>query len=161
MPRLLNSKGFTFIEIILVVTIIGLMGAVFITITSSAPKKARDTRRQSDIKQYQNALEVYASRNNGLYPSEPVAAGVQNSTTLCADLGITGCPEDPLNGSTPSRFYKYQSDGAGGGAAGATKYLMWVQYENSTNYWVVCSDGKSGSIASVANSGLGECATGL
>lgn len=152
MPRK-NHKGFTLIELLIVVAIIGVMATFFITTFVGPQKRARDGTRKSDIKQYQTALELFASKNNGLYPSRTNAAnlgGVQASVTLCDDIGLTTCPENPLgNASGNSYWYRYQSNGSGLGNKDATQYVFWAKLEydistSSTDWWVVCSSGKSG-----------------
>ena len=54
-----HKKGFTLIELLVVVAIMGMLAALAIVGLNNARKKARDTRRISDIKQIQTALELY------------------------------------------------------------------------------------------------------
>jgi prepilin-type N-terminal cleavage/methylation domain-containing protein len=61
------KKGFTLIELIVVMAIIALLLLVGGTSYSSSLKRARDARRKSDLKQIQIALELYKSQN-GSYP---------------------------------------------------------------------------------------------
>lgn len=151
-----RQYGFTFLELIIVIAIIGLLTTFFISTSSGSTKKARDARRKSDIKQYQNALEVFASKNNTLYPSQTAAGGVQASTTLCTNLTLTGCSEDPLNANNPAISYKYQTNGTGSGSVTGTQYVLWAQLEATTGFWIVCSNGKTGQLAS-ANIAGGTC----
>lgn len=155
------KRGFTYIELLIVIAVLGLLAALFVNTTAGSGKKARDARRQSDLKQYQTALEVYASKSGGFYPSYPIVAGENAATTLCTTLGQTNCPNDPLISSQANRYYRFQSNGTGAASATGTQYLIWGQLENTTGYWVVCSNGKSGIVATVSNSAFGECATGL
>lgn len=97
-----------------------------------------------------------AQKNNTLYPSQTAPGGVQASTTLCANLTLTGCSEDPLNPNNPTISYKYQTNGTGAGSVTATQYVLWAQLEATTGYWVVCSNGKTGQLSSV-NIGGGTC----
>ena len=148
MKQQLTNKAFTLIELLVVISVIGILTTLVLVSFGPAQKQARDTQRKSDIKQYQNALEMYASKGNGLYPSRIDAAGARASTTLCTDLEITTCPEDPKDTVAVPRTYKYQSDGAIGdaGTSVVTKYVLWAMLENSTNYWVNCSNGKVGTM---------------
>ena len=61
------KKGFTLIELMVVIAIIGLLASVVIASLNSARVKARDTRRISDLEQIRNALELYYN-TNGNYP---------------------------------------------------------------------------------------------
>jgi prepilin-type N-terminal cleavage/methylation domain-containing protein len=153
------TNAFTLIELLVVISIIGILAALSLASFSTAQKQARDTQRKSDIGQYQNSLESYANKNNGLYPSRPDAAGA-SSDTLCTDLTLTGCATDPKNTSDASFAYKYQSNGTvSNGLGTATKYVLWGKLESTANYRVVCSNGKNGNIlqASWVNPTLGVC----
>ena len=63
-----KNFGFTLIELLVVVAIIGLLSSVVLTSLNSAKAKSRDTRRMTDLRQVQTALELYYS-TNGSYPS--------------------------------------------------------------------------------------------
>lgn len=64
----LKKDGFTLIELLVVIAIIGLLSSVVLTSLNSTRVKARDARRQTDLKQFQLALELYFN-TNGKYPS--------------------------------------------------------------------------------------------
>jgi prepilin-type N-terminal cleavage/methylation domain-containing protein len=136
--------GFTLIELLIVIAIVAVLSTVVIISFPGALKSARDGQRRSDLKQYQTALEVYANKNNGSYPAYP---GITRAdTTLCAALLLSNCAKDPL----PTTPYYYYGNG--------TQYVVYATLERkdslgATNYWIVCSNGQSGSKASVpANS---------
>jgi prepilin-type N-terminal cleavage/methylation domain-containing protein len=125
--------GFTLIELLIVISVIGALAAVsLVSIGPANAKRARDTIRRSDIKQYQTALEVYANKNNGSYPP-----GSGNLTGKCGDLGLTGglCKGDPGSGT-----YQYATTG--------TTYVVWATLEykpgGTQMYFVACSTGLSG-----------------
>lgn len=153
-------SAFTLIELLVVISIIGVLAALSTVSFTSTQKQARDTKRESDIKQYQNALENYANSNNGLYPRYSTSIGI---STLCSSLGISSCSEDPKNGTDSTFSYHYQSDGSNNdGTANATKYVLWAKLENAAStYWVVCSTGVSGKISSSTSFSGGECPSGL
>ena len=143
-------QGFTLIELLIVISIIGILAAMVTISFMNTQRQARDTQRKSDLSQYRNALEAFASKNNGLFPGESALVSVDNTTGgLCFDLGMaSSCISDPKDSATYD--YKYQSDGAVvTGAPVATQYVLWSKLENVTNtYWVVCSGGQSGKFAS-------------
>ncbi len=81
----MNQRGFTLIEMLVVVTIIGLLSSALLVGLSEARARARDSRRLADIRQIQNGLEnLYFE--SGSYPLDVYAAV---SETL---------PEDPQGG---------------------------------------------------------------
>ena len=53
-----NNKGFTLIEMLVVIAIIGLLSSVVVIGLGGARSKARDARRIADIRSIQSALEV-------------------------------------------------------------------------------------------------------
>lgn len=137
------KRGFTLIEVLITVSIIGLLASLTLVSFGGSQKSARDTQRKSDLKQYATALENFANQNSSLYPERNVTVSAKG--TLCVDLGITTCPEDPKNSVDSSFEYKYQSDGsASGGDASATDYVLWGKIEKTSDYWVVCSGGTVG-----------------
>ena len=60
--------GFTLIEILVVVVIIGILGAVIVPNLLSRPDQARITAAQTDLRQLANALDMYRL-DNFSYPS--------------------------------------------------------------------------------------------
>ncbi len=143
-----NKKGFTLIEMLVVVSLIGILAALALVSFGASQKQARDTNRKSDLKQYQTALEMYGNITGGLFPSR--TATVTASSSLCSDLNIKlepdiTCSEDPKYSSDNTMVYKYISNGSSG-TASATSYVIWSRIENSstTQYWVVCSNGRNG-----------------
>ena len=138
-----RTKGFTLIELLVVISLIGLLAALALVSYTGTQKQARDTQRKSDLRQYQNSLEIFANKNNGIYLSYGSAASV-NATTLCGDLGLgTNCPDDPRV-DEDQLSYQFSADGPGDGSTTATKYVLWAELENTNEYWVTCSNGKAG-----------------
>ncbi len=96
--------GFTLIELLTVVAIIGILTSIVMTGLSSARQKARDSRRITDIKTIQLALEMYY--NDYLqYPKVNMYADTlfrpyfssskiptdPNSSVACTDGSELGC----------------------------------------------------------------------
>ncbi len=63
-----TNKGFTFIEILVVVTIIGVLASMGIVSYQSANKKSRDGKRKADFEALRSALEMHRA-DNGYYPA--------------------------------------------------------------------------------------------
>lgn len=121
----LNKKGFTLIEILIVVAIIGVLASIVLVGLGPAQKQGRDARRLSDIRQVQTGLELYFQKC-GYYPGDVQAtspcsvprvdddtwAGL--STALVGSIpGIPAIPNDPIRSrwSSPLEAYQYASDG--------------------------------------------------
>lgn len=85
-----HQKGFTFIELLVSITIMAvLMGAAVVSY-SNTNRRSRDARRQADMQTIRAALEICRS-NTGVYP-----ASVYASVT-CSDATVTlsNTPNDP------------------------------------------------------------------
>ena len=83
----MNKKGFTLIELLVVVAISGLLSTVAVVALSSARLRARDSKRLSDLKQVQSALELYYTDNNA-YPTAATAVTLGSGAYQC--LNSTG-----------------------------------------------------------------------
>lgn len=109
----MNKKGFTLIELLVVIAIIGLLSTLAVVALGSAREKARDSKRLSDLKQVQTALELYYTDQNA-YPTAASGITLGDTSTgnevLCLNasgFGDTGCsnpymglvPADPGTGS--------------------------------------------------------------
>jgi type II secretion system protein G len=117
----MNKKGFTLIELLVVIAIIGLLSTLAVVALGSAREKARDSKRLSDLKQTQTALELFYTDNNA-YPTT-TASGITLGSTAAACLNdadgfsTTGC-STPYMGLVPAdpqsdQSYSYVStDGA-------------------------------------------------
>lgn len=141
------KKGFTLVELLVVISLIGVLASLVIISFTGSQKQGRDSQRKSDLRQYQNALEVFANKNSGLYPARPAGGGSQPAhQVLCNDLELTSCPRDPREDESAGFSYRYQSDGPPGGGTAATQYVLWGRLENEEVYWVFCSTGQSGEI---------------
>jgi len=85
-------KGFTLLELLITIAIIGILISVGVVSYSSAQKKSRDSRRMSDMKAVQAAFEQYYADNSGNYP-----ATCDSDTT---DYLPAGFPTDPKSSGT-------------------------------------------------------------
>ena len=139
------NHAFTMIELLVVISIIGILAGLATISFTNSQKQARDSARKSDLRQYATAVEAFANKNNGLFPGYNNASGVQASAGLCTTLAMTACPEDAKYSNDNTFSYRYQSDGSvATGAAVATRYVLWGKLEGTTDYWVACSNGKVG-----------------
>ena len=63
-----RARGFTLIEIMVVVVILGILGSLIVPNIIGRPDEARVTAARADIEAIGNALELYRL-DNGDYPS--------------------------------------------------------------------------------------------
>ena len=63
-----KQEGFTIVELLIVIVVIGILAALVITTFSGIQKKGRDTERRTDIGAVHSQLEAYHA-TNGRYPT--------------------------------------------------------------------------------------------
>lgn len=111
-----HSGGFTLLEMLIVIVIIGILAVIIVPGLSSGPQRARDAQRKSHIRSVKNALETYYNDQvtGGFYPNVSGGA-VTNSYTAFSDATnglasklvtayLPSMPVDPTN----SGVFKYQ-----------------------------------------------------
>lgn len=59
----MNQKGFSLLELLVVISIIGILIALGAVAYSTAQRKGRDAKRRADIKAYQDGFEQYHADN--------------------------------------------------------------------------------------------------
>ncbi|MBI2436674.1 MAG: prepilin-type N-terminal cleavage/methylation domain-containing protein [Candidatus Magasanikbacteria bacterium] len=108
-----NKRGFTLIELLVVIAIIGLLSTLAVVALGSARQKANDSKRLSDIKQIQTALELYYTDNNAYPAGTAIDLGSTDYACLNSATGFTtaACPS-PYMGLVPkgpgsSEYYSY------------------------------------------------------
>ena len=104
-----NKKGFTIIELLIVIAIIGLLATISIVALNGARQKGRDAKRVGDIRQIQTALELYYS-NYGEYPTtlgDSIASGTK---IYLADVPTAPTPADG-DCSDSNNSYTYEVQG--------------------------------------------------
>lgn len=118
-----NLRGFTLIELLVVIAIIGILSSVVLASLTSARVKARDTRRVSDIKQIQIALELYYDAK-GFYPA---SLGALVGSSEGASLpSLPADPSKPTVAVNGEGAYKYAVN-----ASPATAYHVAATLEQS------------------------------
>ena len=121
-------KGFTLVEILIVVFIIGLLSSIVLVGLGSFRARGRDARRIADLHSVQNALELYFSKE-GIYPS--VTANSQSSWRSFADvlisagIGVNVMPNDPA--ANAGKFYQY------GASSDSLNYVLEATLEDTNN----------------------------
>lgn len=102
-----KQKGFTFIELLVVITIIAVIFAVGVVSYTTIARNSRDARRLADLEAIRQALEMCRSIA-GAYPANiyPVSGSI-----ICTDpnntVTMTTTPLDPKPCAAPHADGKY------------------------------------------------------
>lgn len=100
------QSGFTLIEMLVVISIIGILATLVAANLNSARSRARDAERKSDIKNISTALRLYYN-DNGSFPA-PAALpwGLEWSGNSGNTIYMSTLPQDPL---ASTQTYKYEA----------------------------------------------------
>ena len=116
-----SRRGFTLIEILIVVAIIGILSSVALVGLNVTRRKGNDARRIADLRQIQHAVELYYQKCN-YYPGDAQSGpdcdprggsltpswDALTSAVVGSDIGINQLPAD-----VAGKEYFYGSDGSG------------------------------------------------
>ncbi len=85
-----KNKGFTLIELMVVIAIIGLLSSVVLAAITNARQKAENSGTVQTVRQLQNQLAIY-NLDNGGYPNPTGTAGA----FYCVGVGATASCSGP------------------------------------------------------------------
>jgi len=71
----LKKNGFTLVELLIVITIIGILTMIVSSSFVSSQQKSRDASRKSDLKSLSDALNMYYA-DNGVFPTDTIINGL-------------------------------------------------------------------------------------
>src|ERR1700745_2059822 len=92
MTRTANSKGFTLLEVLLVVGIISILAAIVIVAINPSKQlgDSRNAERRADVKTIVNAVYQYSIDNNGSLPGRNNTPADTKITTSVVDICTSG-----------------------------------------------------------------------
>lgn len=136
------EAGFTIIELVVVIAIIGILASIILTTVNSVRVKARDVQRFQSISSVQKALELYYVDHHR-YPQidKALTSDTQCGTNWCAletelQPYIPALPRDPLGLQNTYQYY-YDADSGDD----YQTYGLMMTIESPDNFWRSDSDG--------------------
>jgi len=91
MNKNFNLKGFTLIELIIVIAVIALLAAATFVAVDPAKRigQARDAQRWADVTAIADAITQYTADNSGTYPTTTAAAGTYYAIMASSSIALT------------------------------------------------------------------------
>ena len=97
-----SIKGFTIVELLIVIVIIGILAAIVIVAYNGVSARANDTKRITDMKNVKTAIESYYAENGSLpntnYP---------NLSNYLVPKYLKALPVDSVNATVNGKTYAY------------------------------------------------------
>jgi len=138
-----SKKGFSLIELLVVISIMAILMALGAVTFSTAQQKGRDAKRRADISAVQKGFEQYFAEN-----------ATYDSNTSCTTMGgdtaffPAGLPRDPRNSSPYTYSYRcgstaycvcsrIEADGTGNSTAAASSTTCSFATSGSLNYFCI------------------------
>jgi len=130
-----KSRGFTLIELLVVISIIALIASIILVSVGPARAKARDAKRQTDMKQISTAMELcYNDANCGGAKYKTHVAGANTWTMIDPDFDpklLNPFPTDPINSGT--QVYTWV-------AGNEQYYCIYTKLEAVADTWFCASN---------------------
>lgn len=135
-----KQSGFTIVELLIVIVVIGILAALVITTFSGIQQRGRNAERQTDINAVAGQLEGYYARN-GSYPAlaDVNAAAWRASNEFRLDTKALADPNNAgsevLIGTAPAAnsttySYSYEALPAACTTGNCTSYTLTANLEN-------------------------------
>lgn len=141
-----KQSGFTIVELLIVIVVIGILAGLVITTFNGIQQKARDTERETDIKALHGQIEAFSAQK-GYYPSL-TDMNDRTATTGFVAVNLKGLDagafQDPKGTATAlvatpaANAYAYAVTNSGGTSCEAddttcAKYTLTATLEGTLN----------------------------
>lgn len=138
-----NDKGFTIIEVMIVLAIAGLILLIVFLAVPALQRNSRNTQRKNDVQAMLGGISTYSSNNNGAVPTSLANVQTEVKTSFYQTADINFVQAAPATANTAigspdiSKMYvriggRCNSAGNNVGGAGATSRSVAIVYSIET-----------------------------
>lgn len=151
MKKLLPTKGFTLVELLVVITVIAILSAIGLAVFNGVQPRARNDARRADLGSISKALEVnktnssYVALADSQFATGKIPLKDPQGLVYCGNVTVNSTPSDitavpTASVCTPSADYSPISTTVPVPAAGATswKICTWLESEGGNPAGVYC-----------------------
>lgn len=106
----ISKRGFTLVEVLIVIAIVGILIGMSIVAFQAARKTARDGQRKTDLAEIKSNIEIYRT-DCGEYPATiTFGSALNGGTSSCTgNVYMPIVPNDPQNTTGARRYYYNRS----------------------------------------------------
>jgi prepilin-type N-terminal cleavage/methylation domain-containing protein len=136
-----RSSGFTIVELLIVIVVIGILAALVIVQFSNVQARARDAERKSDIRALQSKVAEYYALN-GYYPT---------ALSVITSLPADACKAPGGTGTCAAPDYTYKTFKTGTAVATTSTTDCDNTTNNCVSYIIYTSNSGVGAMETITN----------
>ena len=143
------KKGFTLIEFLVVVALIGVLATLVLANLNAARERGRDTERKADLRNIETALHLYYN-DKGVFPKHNASSEIMG----CGAVGLSLCEwGDPWTAGSTSYMPVLPTDSID------TQIYKYIRNDADSYNLQACLENKSDT-AGETTADTGWCSTG-
>ena len=127
-----KNKGFSLIEMLVVISLVGILMTISLIAFSQVKKNARDNKRKADLEQIRSSLEIYRTDCKTYPQTLSFGGNLTGAETNClGEEYLALVPNDPLS---PTYAYSYLR-------SSANNYFLCAYLETGSASSTACQSG--------------------
>jgi len=137
--RFMQSKGFTIVELLIVIVVIGILAAITIVAFNGVQNRAKTAAVQSAVTQANKKVRAYAAQNSDQYPATLADADVKEGTNGVTYQYTSDNTVSPRKFSvtattgTLSYYVSEKNDGIKDGIAPGHNLIVWDKSQGTAS----------------------------